>query len=425
MKKLCGSCLVLVLATTASWAQQPEKDDGKFFFFKDGDTIVVMGDSITEQHLYSNYLEMWSVCRFPKRNFTFRNVGIGGDRSTGGNNRFKRDVLPYKATVLTVDFGMNDGNYRPFDDQGFQTYMKGLQGIADQAKAANIRVAWITPQPVEKHEQGPAYKGYNETLEKYSEGIEQIAARNKGMFVDQFHPYLAVLARARSTDPNNIKVTGGDWVHPGPPGQIVMAAAILKALDFQRLVSRVVIDGDKVETENCQAALKTPPGPGGVTFSRLDFALPFFPAEAKSILQWSPILDDMNRYLLQIKGLKAGQYAVQMDGQKIAEHSAEDLNKGVNLAGPALAAGPVADQVNNVWKAIQKKNGYFHGQVFRGLVLAGPKSPVFKDVAPENIETKRRELYAERMQKMPELDAAVRRTLELKAHTVQVVPLTK
>src|SRR6516165_7659628 len=103
MKKVCS--LFLVLATTASFAQQPEKDDGRFFFFKDGDTIVIMGDSITEQHLYSNYLEMWSTSRFPKRKFTFRNVGISGDRSTGGNKRFQRDVLPYKPTVLTVDFG--------------------------------------------------------------------------------------------------------------------------------------------------------------------------------------------------------------------------------------------------------------------------------------------------------------------------------
>src|SRR5258707_126497 len=79
-----------------------------------------------------------------------------GDRSTGGNSRFKRDVLPTKATALTVDFGMNDGGYRPFDEAGFKAYMGGLRGIADQAKAAGVRVAWITPSPVEKAEQGPA-----------------------------------------------------------------------------------------------------------------------------------------------------------------------------------------------------------------------------------------------------------------------------
>ena len=74
-------------------------------------------------------------------------------------SRFQRDVLPFKATAMTVDFGMNDGGYTAFNPQTFKTYMDGLQGIADQAKAAGIRVAWLTPSPVEKAELGPAIVG--------------------------------------------------------------------------------------------------------------------------------------------------------------------------------------------------------------------------------------------------------------------------
>ncbi len=404
-----SAVLALVLTATATQAQPPEKDDGKYFFFKDGDTIVVMGDSITEQLLYSNYLEMWSVSRFPKRNLTFRNVGIGGDTSPGGNNRFQRDVLAHKATVLTVDFGMNDGHSKTFSDPAFQTYLKGLQGIADQAKAAKIRVAWITTQPIEMRQVGSALQGVNETLERFSEGVEQIAVKNRGIFVDQFHPYLAVLAKARATDPKNINVTGGDAVHPGPPGQVVMAAAILKRLDFQRLIARVVIDGDKLDAENCQVKMLGAKDDGTLSFSCVTSGLPFFPEEAKSILKWSPILDDMNRYWLTVKGLKPGRYAVQLNDQKIAEYTAQELANRVNLAGPALAAGPVAEQVKQVWTAVKDKNKYFHDQVYRGVVLAGNNQ----------------ELYAERMKKMPELDAAVRKALEMKPHTVQIVPLGK
>src|SRR5580700_4648010 len=86
------------------------------FFFKDGDVIVMIGDSITEQHQYSNFVEMWTVTRFPKWKLTFRNVGIGGDRSTGGNSRFARDVAFFKPTAMTVDFGMNDGGYTGFQE---------------------------------------------------------------------------------------------------------------------------------------------------------------------------------------------------------------------------------------------------------------------------------------------------------------------
>ena len=59
------------------------------FVFKNGDKIVMMGDSITEQHMYSSYVEAWSLTRFPARDMRFFNVGIGGDGAPGGNRRFK------------------------------------------------------------------------------------------------------------------------------------------------------------------------------------------------------------------------------------------------------------------------------------------------------------------------------------------------
>ncbi len=215
------------------------------FFFKDGDKVVMIGDSITEQHLYSNFVETWTTTRFPNWKITFRNVGIGGDRSPGGNDRFARDVAFFKPTALTVDFGMNDGGYRAFDEPGFKAYMEGLRGIAVQAKAGRIRVAWLTPQPIDNAEPGPtALKGYNETLEKYSVGVKMIADENGDLFVDQFHPYLNVLNEARAKQSPYVPISGGDAVHPWSPGQALMAAAILKGMRFPKLVSSVSIDLD-------------------------------------------------------------------------------------------------------------------------------------------------------------------------------------
>lgn len=147
------------------------------------------------QHLYSNYVEMWVVTRKPAWTLTFRNTGIGGDRSTGGNSRFQRDVLAFKPTAMTVDFGMNDGG---FNENTFKTYVGGLQGMAEQAKAAGIRTAWVTPQPLDNGDQGKtALVAYNQTLEKFCEGVKATAEKNGGLYVDQFHPYLAVLDKAR------------------------------------------------------------------------------------------------------------------------------------------------------------------------------------------------------------------------------------
>jgi lysophospholipase L1-like esterase len=420
----CGLAFVAVLAAVAALpAGEKTPSPARDFFFKDGDRVVMMGDSITEQHLYSNYVEMWTVSRFPAWKLTFRNVGIGGDTSTGGNRRFKRDVLPYKATAMTVDFGMNDAGYRAFDEPRFGAYMKGLQGIADQAKAAGVRVAWVTPQPIE-YKPGTKGESYNMTLEKFAEGVQEIAKKNGGLFVDQFHPYWQVIRKARDAGEKG-RITAGDAVHPGPPGQSLMAASILKGLHFPRLVSRVEITLTatglpEVRAENCKVSEVGGKGgagggvPTSVEFTRLDGALPFFPEKARSILKWAPLLREMNHYELRVKGLKPGRYEIRLGDTKVAEHSAEELAKGVNLAHGALEAGPVAEQVRKVWKAVVEKNRYFHDQVFRGVVLNGKLTA-----------EQRRTLFEQRMERMPELDAAVRETLVMHPHRVEIVPAGK
>jgi len=420
--KLRGPLIALVLVVLAV-----SRATGGDFFFKDGDVVVVIGDSITEQHLYSNYVEMWTVTRFPAWKLTFRNVGIGGDRSPGGNSRFKRDVLAHKPTAMTVDFGMNDGGYGGFQENLYNAYAAGLQGMADQAKAAGIRVTWITPQPLDGPEQGrTALTGYNQTLERFSEGVKATAEKNGGLFVDQFHPYLAVLDKARTASEKYDRITAGDAVHPGPPGQALMAASILKGLDFPRLVSAVEIDGTgrKVTAaKNCKVT-ELVEKEDGIAFQRQDAALPFFPAEAASILKWSPILEDLNEYGLKVTGLKFGKYAVRLGGKQVAEYSSEELAKGINLAGAALAAGPIADQVQAVKAAIEAKNRFHHDRIFRGVVLSNAAVPDWLDIklTPQEIETRRQAAYKERMAKMPDLDAVVSSKLEIKPHPVEIVP---
>jgi len=437
---------LFLLACTAPAAAQHK------FFFKDGDVVVVMGDSITEQRLYSNYLETWTITRFPSWKLTFRNVGIGGDTAGGGNGRFKRDVLDHSATALTVDFGMNDAGYRwvgkkytqkikeKVDDQFVEKtvektvtasdidnvlegYKKNQQAIADQAKAAKIRVAWVTPQPIERGEPGPQLVEYNLTLEKYSAGVGEIAKKNDGHFCDQFHPYLAVIEKARATDPK-IRITGGDAVHPGPPGQALMAASILKAMNFPREVASVSIDvsaSSGPKATNCKI-MSYRHEDGVIKLTRVDNALPFFPEDAKSILKWAPLLDDMNHYGLTVKGLKPGKYDIRLGGKAVAEHTADELAKGVNLAEAALKAGPVSEQVRTAWKAVQAKTDYFRDNIFRGVQLAGDKNPIFKEVAPKDLEEKRKTLYAERILNMAKYDLAIRDALVMRPYEMEIVP---
>ena len=64
------------------------------FFLKNGDKVVMIGDSITEQHLYSTYVEAWALTRVPawdvklKKNSYFHDRIFGGVLRAGGVPEF-------------------------------------------------------------------------------------------------------------------------------------------------------------------------------------------------------------------------------------------------------------------------------------------------------------------------------------------------
>lgn len=391
-----------------AWAQDTY---GKDFFFKNGDRVVMIGDSITEQHLHSNYVESFVVSRFPDWQFAFRNTGIGGDTSTGGASRTERDILAFKPTAVTITFGMNDAGYvYPYNPDRLAAYRKGLQTMLDKIRPTAARVAILSPSPVEKREDGRALEGYNQTLELFSAWAKNVAVKNNAMFVDQIHPHLAVLQKARDAKPSN-RINGGDAVHPGPSGQILMAWAILKGLGAPTVVSTASISassGEVGDRENCRL-YDVRVHKNGLSFTRKDEAVPFWiPVEARSILDWAPVVQDLDQYTLQVVNLPEGRYNLVIDGEKVTTLGSADLERGYNLA--LLTDGPIAKQAKAVNDAVFAKNRYYHDQIFRGVVLNGM-------VAADQKEA----MIAERMKGMPALEKAIRDALVLKSHKWEVV----
>jgi len=136
-------------------------------------------------------------------------------------------------------------------------------------------------------------------------------------------------------------------------------------------------------------------------------------------------MEELNDYRLKITGLKAGQYEIRLGGKKVAEYSSAALSDGVNLAPAVLAEGPIADQVKAVWTAIKAKNDYYHSRIFRGVMLADVNIPDFLDIKKEYVESKRAETLKERMAKMPELFDAIKKTLVIQPHQVEIIPAPK
>jgi len=61
--------LIVLTAATPLAAAEPATT----FPLRDGDIWVMAGDSITAQHLHSNYFEAFCFARYPNLKFAFRN----------------------------------------------------------------------------------------------------------------------------------------------------------------------------------------------------------------------------------------------------------------------------------------------------------------------------------------------------------------
>jgi lysophospholipase L1-like esterase len=318
---------------------------GADFYLHPNDVVVFYGDSITDQRLYTTYVETFVVTRYPKLPVRFVHSGWGGDRVTGGgggpiDDRLKRDVLAYKPTVMTIMLGMNDGRYKAFDDETFRVFTDGYEHIVKSMKDAvpNVRVTLINPSPYDDVTRAPLFPGgYNTVLLKYGEYLRTLAERNHLDFADLNTRLVKTLERASTTDPVNAQKIVPDRVHPHRSGHLLMAASLLEAWGAAPTVTRVEIDApsaqvkDAVNTAVSELEIKN-----SLRWTQKDDALPMplpmnDPLMALAVKS-SDFVDKFNRETLRVTGLDAPTYQLTINGRLIGAFTRETLASGINLA---------------------------------------------------------------------------------------------
>ena len=349
------------------------------FYLKNGDRVVFYGDSITDQRLYTTFVESYTVTRYPAMDVTFVHSGWGGDRVTGGgggpiDRRLERDVFPYKPTVMTVMLGMNDGRYRAFDQAIFDEFANGYRHIVSSVKKTvpGIRMTLIQPSPYDDVTRAPNFEGgYNKVLVRYGQFVKDLAAQESVDSADMNTSVVAALEKAKGLDAAKAADLIRDRVHPGAGGHLLMAAALLHAWDAPAVVSRVEIDGAArrlSKAENAEAKLDPASNDGSISWTQTDAALPMpldmkDPAVALAIRS-SDFLDSLDRQILRITGLKVASYTLTIGGEPVGTFTRQQLAEGVNLAAlptpmlrQALAVHDLTLKHNNIhfarWRQVQ------------------------------------------------------------------------
>jgi lysophospholipase L1-like esterase len=337
------------------------------FSLQAGDRVVFYGDSITDQRLYTLYVETYVLTRFPKLDASFVHSGWGGDRVSGGGGgaidaRLERDVIPYQPTVMTIMLGMNDGGYRAFDEGIFAKYTQGYQHIVESVQKAfpQIHFTLIQPSPFDDVTRPPNFEGgYNAVLIRYGEWVKDYAQRVGATVADLNTPVVAVLEKAKAADPKLAQRILPDRVHPGPDGHLIMAEAILKAWNAPATVTAVEINGAKkrvVHATNTEIDGLASHA-GILTWKQTDNALPmpYDPSNPVTalVMRCSDFIQALNQEPLRVTGLKAEHYSLKIDDETIGTFTAAQLAEGINLA---ELSTPMSKQAMTVETLTEKHN---------------------------------------------------------------------
>lgn len=324
--------------------------------FKKGDRVVFVGNSITDGGHYHSYIWLYYMTRFPDQRLDMFNAGIGGDVAEQIYRRFDGDVLDKKPTVVTLTFGMNDTKYFEFNSKDADEIAKksvatsyaSYKKIEEKLKALPaVRKVLIVSSPYDETVKLPNNYFPKKSLAmlEVAKFQEEAAKKNNWGFVDFNRPMTAINTKGQQTD-SLFTICGGDRIHPGQDGHMIMAYIFLKNQGLQgKPVSDVVINTSaKTAGQAVNCAVTGIQGNGSsIKFDYLAKALPY-PVDTiargwgattsqAQALKLIPFTNEFNKEMLTVKNLAPGKkYSLKIDGQMIGNWTAAQFAEGINLA---------------------------------------------------------------------------------------------
>ena len=343
---------------------------------RENDRLAIIGDSITEQKMYSRILETYLTACLPSLKVTVRQYGWGGETAEGFKNRMVNDALRFQPTIATTCYGMNDHKYRAYDEANGQWYRDNQRAIVQAFKAAGARFVLGSPGCVGA--KVPWGKADSETMnlnlcELRNIDIE-IAKQEQVAFADVFWPMLTLGWKATNQFGANYAIAGKDAVHPGWAGHMVMATAFLQALGVDGDLGTFTVDlsNSKATATGGHEVVSFTNGELALKSGQYPFCAPGGDLGDDNSLRSGMTLTDFqsrfNRLRLVAKNATSKNYSVTW-GVVTKTFTGEQLASGILL--PAeFTKTPFDDAFKRLDEAVGRKQNYetkqikslFHGE---------------------------------------------------------------
>jgi lysophospholipase L1-like esterase len=419
----------LAVATTAGAEQPP---------FLSSARVAVIGDSITEQRLYSKYVECWLLACSGIPDVQVMQFGWSGEKADGFAWRAINDLAVFHPTVATLCYGMNDGGYQPWKPEIGETYDANMRKVLDRLKESGVKTVVVgSPgavdtnffRPGQSLGNQPAHVAYNDTLAHLRDIDKQLAAERNLRFADVHAAMIDAMRKANEARGPKYDVCGGDGFHPGPNGQLLMAYAFLKGLGVDGAIAEIDVDAKAAAATRATAG-QTVAANGATTGGQVTLEIesrrwPFCfegdgtsSSSTRSILPVVPFSDDLNRYVLKVRNLTSPRAKVTW-GTEAKDFTREQLEQGINLAAE-FSRTPFDEPFAALSAAVADKQAY-ETMMIKQIVTDFQKIPGIGNDAEAQAAVK--VLNDRLMRRWTELEAKVRERLVPVKHSITIAPL--
>ena len=339
-------------------------------------TIVFLGDSITYQAHYCEYVRSFFDTRYPQNRIRFINSGIPGHRAADAIVRFERDVARWKPDLVLILFGMNDGGYQSLDTESrLPEYQRNMQTLLNRISAMDAEPVLLGPTPFDfltselrQQDEHYRFKGkdfasdYDLALGYYAGWCNQLATQTGIAFVNNHSVMNEYIHIKRLSIPTFTLMP--DAIHPDPAGHLMMAHTLLKRLeptrhqvfrlDLRRTNTDWNVNAEQIATRNLQGDASR------VSFDCQLQSLPWRIPERHTLMQlrWNnpsnamemenhlSLASEINLASLRIHGLNQGIYELECDGLNCGHFDQTSLANGINL--DRLRELPWSQQANEI-----------------------------------------------------------------------------
>lgn len=411
LRALRAFSLALFLLSLTACATERQAAQTNEFFLRDGERVVFLGDSITQNGAYIQYIDAYLTTRFPQHEFNLTNLGLSSETASGLSeadhpgarpnihDRLERGLAATKPSTVTFCYGMNDGIYHPFSDERFDAYQQGVLRLIERLDATGARVVAITPPifdplPVghklvdeDASEFGykQTYRNYDDVLHRYASWVMSLEPHVDGV-VDLHTPMHELTAVRRKQDEGF--TLSPDGVHPNPFGHWMIAQPILLAWGAPAVVEDLRLDAKDT--------------PGEVRFvAKSKLPMPVDPRWDIASVDASGMTQKLNRYTFTVTSLPAAKYRLSEGRQVLGDFTREQLAAGIDLL--ELSRLSTNQRAAQVLTLIQKQRGMLD-PAWRAAWVKPTVSPPAKSLEQVQAEAAALETEIRKMAQPVQLD---------------------